>query len=50
MRELATAELSSYFPGGSLPGMLVIDTCTMEIVYKAGYFNEAEILAAASGI
>jgi hypothetical protein len=39
-----------FFPGGGLPRILVIDTTTMEIVYKASHYDEAAILAAANGI
>jgi hypothetical protein len=39
-----------FFPGGGLPRILVLDTTTMEIVYKADHYQEAEILAAVNAI
>lgn len=39
-----------FFPDGGLPQVMVIDTGTMEIVYKAVLYDEAEILAAANGV
>ncbi len=39
-----------FFPGGGLPRILIIDTSTMEIVYKAAIYDEAAILVAANGI
>ena len=39
-----------YFPGGALPGVMVIDTCTMEIVYKAAGFDLNAILQAADDV
>ena len=38
------------FPGGSLPGIFVLDTCTMQVVYKATSFNLQDILNAADGV
>ncbi len=41
--------MNVFFDPG-LPRMLVIDTATMLIVYKANGYDEAGILAAADGI
>ena len=46
----STQSIFSIFPGGSLPGILVIDTCTMQIVYRATNFNLQDILVAADGV
>ncbi len=37
-----------FFPQGGLPRVLVVNTETMEIVYKANSYDEAAIIAAAA--
>lgn len=38
------------YPNGGLPQLTVIDTGTMQIVYKGVLYDEAAVLAAATGI
>ena len=45
-----TQSIFAFFPGGSLPGILVLDTCTMEVVYQATTFDLQGILVAADGV
>ena len=40
----------SFFPGGSLPGILLVDGCAMETVYKATNSDLQAILVAAHGV
>ena len=39
-----------FFPGGGLPQIMVVDTATMTIVYKATGYDEGAVLEAVAGI
>ncbi len=39
-----------FFPNADLPQILVVDSRSMKIVYKAGSYNQQALISAADGI